>query len=957
VTHAVRCAVAALVFILAGNAEAQVMTFDELSPTENPILGSVVCVDGTGFRFVSDHFHLIGPTFVTDYTSSGTTHIGYESGRGYPIVMERVGGGTFSLFSLDVAEFYSAPTDRPDAETLTITGFQQGGGTVSYTVSVDGLRDGPGGVADFEHVVLPSTFANLTSVMFTGFRAGNLAGGIALDNIAYQLAAPETLAACVAIPLPPDTPTVTITSPAAGTVAGTVHVAATATDSAGVASVQFKLDGTNLGAADVTAPYSISWDSTTVADGPHTITAEARDADDNAATASVIVAVQNHPVVPSGVHYLDFDGVDDYLLVTDAPNLSFGNGAADTPLTFEAWIKPDAMVRHHLISKWESARAEYKLHIASGMIRLDLRDESAGTTVSAFTSTSQMSVIGSWHHVAATYDGRGGATAANGITIYVDGVAVPLTRFNNAAYVAMENLSAPLQIGREGPNWKQYDGALDDLRLWNVARTPAEIQASMATELSGGEPGLVAYWKLNEGTGAAVADDSAGNHTASLYNGPSSLEGGPVAPAVPDVTPPDIANVTVGNLADTSVTIAFETSETATAWVSYSAGTSCPCSDVYSSTPGTSHTVTLSGLAPNTTYQFAVKATDGAANLQVSPTASFTTLLPLPDVTPPSVAVVTPPAGSVAGTVVVEAAATDNVGVASVQFKVDGVDAGTPDTSAPYSISLDTTLLDDGPHTISAEARDAVDNAAIAAVTVTVANTTPPTSPHYVDLDGVDDYLQAADADGLSFGNGTSDTALTFEAWIRPDAMVRHHLISKWYSASSEYKLHIASGRIRLDLHDSTAQATVSAFTTNSQPLIGSWHHLAVTYDGRGGAAAADGIAIYIDGVSVALTRFNNAAYVAMENLSAPLQIGREGPNWKQYDGGLDELRLWNVARTAGEIQSGMASGLSGLEPGLVAYWKFSEGTGTTAGDESAGDHTATMVSGPAWVAGGPVTP
>src|SRR5207249_2347140 len=59
-------------------------------------------------------------------------------------------------------------------------------------------------------------------------------------------------------------PTVTITSPANGTtVFGTVTVSAMATDNVGVAGVQFKLDGVNLGAEFTTAPYSISWDTTT----------------------------------------------------------------------------------------------------------------------------------------------------------------------------------------------------------------------------------------------------------------------------------------------------------------------------------------------------------------------------------------------------------------------------------------------------------------------------------------------------------------------------------------------------------------------------------------------------------------------------------------------------------------------------------------------------------------------
>jgi hypothetical protein len=63
-----------------------------------------------------------------------------------------------------------------------------------------------------------------------------------------------------------------------------------------------------------------------------------------------------------------------------------------------------------------------------------------------------------------------------------------------------------------------------------VARTPTEIQADMTMELSGAEAGLVAYWKFNEGTGATVADDSPGDHTATLYNGPAWLPGGPLNP-------------------------------------------------------------------------------------------------------------------------------------------------------------------------------------------------------------------------------------------------------------------------------------------------------------------------------------------------------------------------------------------------------------------------------------------
>jgi hypothetical protein len=97
---------------------------------------------------------------------------------------------------------------------------------------------------------------------------------------------------------PPDTtpPSVSITAPANGaTMAGTVTVSANASDNVGVASVQFQLDGGNLGAQDTAAPYAVSWNTTGSANGTHTLTAVARDAAGNTRSASVTVTVNNAP--------------------------------------------------------------------------------------------------------------------------------------------------------------------------------------------------------------------------------------------------------------------------------------------------------------------------------------------------------------------------------------------------------------------------------------------------------------------------------------------------------------------------------------------------------------------------------------------------------------------------------------------------------------------------------------
>ena len=96
-------------------------------------------------------------------------------------------------------------------------------------------------------------------------------------------------------------PSVSITAPASGaTVSGSaVTLSASASDDVGVAGVQFKVDGASVGSEDTTSPYSISWNSTTVSDGSHTITAIARDAAGNTTTSNPISVTKGVVIVPA----------------------------------------------------------------------------------------------------------------------------------------------------------------------------------------------------------------------------------------------------------------------------------------------------------------------------------------------------------------------------------------------------------------------------------------------------------------------------------------------------------------------------------------------------------------------------------------------------------------------------------------------------------------------------------
>ena len=128
-------------------------------------------------------------------------------------------------------------------------------------------------------------------------------GAHTLTAVTRDAAGNEATATAVTVTVANDTtaPTVAVTSPAASaTVSGTVAIAATAGDDFGVTSVQFFVDGAALGSADTTAPYEATWSTTALANGAHTLTAVARDAAGNEATATAVtVTVANDTTAPT----------------------------------------------------------------------------------------------------------------------------------------------------------------------------------------------------------------------------------------------------------------------------------------------------------------------------------------------------------------------------------------------------------------------------------------------------------------------------------------------------------------------------------------------------------------------------------------------------------------------------------------------------------------------------------
>jgi len=124
------------------------------------------------------------------------------------------------------------------------------------------------------------------------------------------------------------------------------------------------------------------------------------------------------------------------------------------------------------------------------------------------------------------------------------------------------------------------------------------------------------------------------------------------------------------------------------------------------------------GLEGSTLQGMSFTLFDGGATWDAAGKAPGTGVIPPADTTPPSVTLTIPTENAlVSGTAVaISAVATDNVAVVGVQFKLDGNSIGPENTTAPYAVTFDSTLLPNGPHAIGAIVRDAASNRGTAVV-------------------------------------------------------------------------------------------------------------------------------------------------------------------------------------------------------------------------------------------------
>ena len=195
--------------------------------------------------------------------------------------------------------------------TVSITGPASGAflrGTV--TVSANASASGNVGMASVQFQLDGANLgAPVTAAPYAvSWNTTTATGGIhSLTAVATDAANNTTTSTAVSVTVDNTPPSVAMTVPASGAyLRGTVSVTANASDNNGVVSVQFQLDGANLGAPVTAAPYTVSWDSTTATGGTHSLTAVATDAANNTTTSTAVsVTVDNTPptvaiIAPAG---------------------------------------------------------------------------------------------------------------------------------------------------------------------------------------------------------------------------------------------------------------------------------------------------------------------------------------------------------------------------------------------------------------------------------------------------------------------------------------------------------------------------------------------------------------------------------------------------------------------------------------------------------------------------------
>ncbi len=429
-----------------------------------------------------------------------------------------------------------------------------------------------------------------------------------------------------------------------------------------------------------------------------------------------------------------------------------------------------------------------------------------------------------------------------------------------------------------------------------------------------------------------TSTDAAGNFATTADNTFTSL----------DNTPPQFSTpVTVINVTSTGATVAWGTNELSDTTVKYGLTTTFS-NTVNNAALVTAHSINLTNLTPNTKYHYQASSKDQFNNVATTTTDLTFTTLPMTDTTPPVISIIkaTPTTNSVTITWT-----TNEASDSQVLYGLTASYGTTTTLNQALVTSHTVTISSLTPNKLyhfQVKSRDANKN--LASSTDQTFSTLP--LPRSLELNGTTAYAQAPNAAEL---NVVGDW--TVETWFKDENPKGYYhgpvgIIVKGDVVTDReipFAIGIAYNQLFL------AEKANNQFSYMYYDLVAnhvsanSWHHLAVTIK-----VSTRQATLFLDGVQVLQGTLTSVTTVGN---SKPVTIGRNGAStgYGNFLGNLDDVRIWNVVRTASQIGASYRTELTTAQSGLVANWRFNEGTGTTAADTGSSPQTATLYGGAGW--------
>ena len=619
-------------------------------------------------------------------------------------------------------------------------------------------------------------------------------------------------------------------------------------------------------------------------------------------------------------------------------------------MTFETWFRADT-----LSPTWQalaykgngnSNQRTYSLWLNSaGYLHLSTGDGGNQTIQTA----AGLVTAGEWYHVAAVIDRAGGV-----MKLYLNGVEVASGAVRTTA--ARESTN-PLQIGAsiESDSYV-FRGAIDDFRLWSVARTGAQIAAQFGAALQGDEAGLVTYLKADESSGTRLADATGRGNDGNVRFAWDASVG--VVAGVLTFGQKDIYRFTLSE--ETLLYFDSLTDDSRLRWTLVG-----PQGTVFSD-----KSMQSSDSADGTTIHTLAA---GAYTLTIDGQGDATgeygfRLLKLADAAP--LAMDTSVSGELTPANQTNAYRFTAAAGERIYFDVEAYSGGYPfwrlldpfgrTVWGPNYMPSDDvqvqTLALAGVYTLLVEGRR---DAGPGRLSYTLRAQRVVDRTQNITLDGeygVDPVWGegriggAIGVNGLQAATVADDAALDFnraftiEAWVKVDSYANTWtpIFYKGNANDPDARVYSAwlqsNGSIWFGVRDASGQQAIQ--TAGGLIPAGEWHHLAVVMD-----RDAQQMRVLVDGVVQRTGSVRNADNLASAD---PLYLGTNvepGNDYANLRGSLDEIRLWNVARSTDQIAAAKDAAVDAASAGLVAYLKADATSGRRVVDATGRGHDLVVSS------------